>query len=114
MLLTLEQANQRFDSIVSLGEVSQHPSIMKRLTGFSVEPFYPESVIALRRQDNPPAYFPFGVAYIAKTPVLLEENTFYTQRCAGFMVQRYQNYEIDDLFDFLCVERVMQHQWRLE
>ena len=114
MLLTLDQASQRFDSIVSLGEVGQHPSIMKRLSEHGVEPFYRESVTPSRRQDNPPAYFPFGVAYIAKTSVLLEEDTFYTRRCAGFIIQRYQNYEIDDLFDFLCVERVMQHQWRLE
>jgi CMP-N-acetylneuraminic acid synthetase len=111
MLTALDDASDRFDSIVSVGQVSEHPSIMKRLVEGRVEPYYGGETAAARRQDNPPAYFPFGVAYIAKTAALLEENTFYTRRCAGYPIQRYQNYEIDDLFDFLCVESVMRHQW---
>jgi hypothetical protein len=27
----------------------------------------------------------------------------------GYTIERWQNYEVDDLFDFLCVEAVMQH-----
>jgi CMP-N,N'-diacetyllegionaminic acid synthase len=113
MLVLLENNAGQFDAIVSVGEVTEHPSIMKRLDGLGLAPFAPELAQTLRRQDNPAAYFPYGVAYIAKTDVLLAENTFYTQRCMHFAIQRYQNYEIDDLFDFLCVERVMKHQWRL-
>lgn len=110
MLSVLATEGDRFDSIVSLGEVTTHPSIMKRFDGDRVVPFNGQWDAAVRRQDQPPAYFPYGVAYIAKTSVLLEQNTFYTTRCAGFVIQRYQNYEIDDLFDFLCVERVMEHR----
>lgn len=113
MLETLDARAGEFDAIVSVGQVTEHPSIMKRLVGDRMEPFCPELVQTTRRQDNAPAYFPFGVAYIAKTPALLEENTFYMCRCMPFPIKRYQNYEIDDLYDLLCVESVMRHEWRL-
>ena len=91
--------------------MTEHPSIMKRLVGVSIEPFCHELAQTTRRQDNASAYFPFGVAYIAKTDVLLEENTFYTRRCTYFLIKRYQNYEIDDIYNFLCAEGVMKHEW---
>ncbi|HLA73885.1 MAG TPA: acylneuraminate cytidylyltransferase family protein [Steroidobacteraceae bacterium] len=113
MLRKLDERAADFDAIVSVGEVHEHPSIMKRFAGERIEPFAPELVMQTRRQDNVPAYFPYGVAYIAKTATLLEENTFYARRCAAFEIKRYQNYEIDDIYDFLCVESVMKHEWSL-
>lgn len=102
-----------FDSIISVGEVDEHPSIVRRLNGPNLEPFCPEMQQTTRRQDNEPAYFPYGVAYIAKTNVLLAENTFYTKRCTYFKIKQYQNYEIDDIYGFLCVESIMKHEWGL-
>ena len=113
MLEALDNRSDEYDAIVSVGEVSEHPSIMTRLIGERMEPFCAELTQTTRRQDNAPAYFPYGVAYIAKTASLLEENTFYTRRCMPFPIRRYQNYEIDDIYDFLCVESVMKHEWRL-
>lgn len=113
MLLKLHASAESFDSIVSVGEVGEHPSIMKRLNGDRMEPFCPELAQTTRRQDNVPAYFPYGVAYIAKTISLLDEKTFYTRRCMSFPIKRYQNYEIDDIYDLLCVEIVMKHEWGL-
>jgi CMP-N,N'-diacetyllegionaminic acid synthase len=109
----LDQASDRFDSIVTLGEVHEHPSIVKKIHEQSIKPFVSNMASPTRRQDAQLAYFPYGVAYAAKTQVLLSENTFYTERCMGLPIQRYQNYEIDDLFDFLCVETVMKYQWGL-
>lgn len=111
MLETLDTRAEEFDSIVSVGQVTEHPSIMKRLVDERIEPFCPELVQTIRRQDDAPAYFPYGVAYIAKTLTLLEEGTFYTRRCMPFPIKRYQNYEIDDIYDLLCVESVMKHEW---
>lgn len=113
ILQALDARADECDAIVSVGEVAEHPSIMKRLVGGRIEPFCPELAQTTRRQDNAPAYFPFGVAYIAKTSALLKENTFHTRRCMSFQIKRYQNYEIDDMYDFLCVESVMKHEWRL-
>ena len=65
------------------------------------------------RQDNPPAYFPYGFAYIVKVATLLGEETFYPRRSTYHLLKRYQTYEIDDLHDFLCVEAVMRHERKL-
>lgn len=113
MLLKLDASAARFDAIVSVGEVSTHPSITKRLSGDSIEPYCPELQMASRRQDNPPAFFPYGVAYIAKVQTLLAQRTFYPQRCTYHCIQRYQCYEIDDIYDFVTVESIMRHQWKL-
>jgi CMP-N,N'-diacetyllegionaminic acid synthase len=113
MLARVEDQADNFDSIVSIGEVSGHPSILKRQVGHRLEPYCPDLPQTTRRQDNDPAYFPYGVAYIVKTAALLAERTFYTARNTGYVLRRYQNYEIDDIYDFLCVESVMKHEWNM-
>lgn len=113
MLEILEARASNFDSIISVGIADSHPSICKRLVGSQLESFCPNLPVNSRRQDNEPAYFPFGVAYIAKTENLFSEGTFYTRRCTYFVLRRYQNYEVDDLYNFLCAERVMRHEWNL-
>ena len=114
MLEKLLAYYEEFDSIVSVGEVDEHPSIMKRLCGATLSTFCPDLLQTTHRQNNEPAYFPYGVAYIAKTDVLLAENTFYTKRCTYFKIKQYQNYEIDDFYGFLCAEIIMKHKWGLE
>lgn len=113
MLKNLDWRNDVFDSLISVGEVSEHPSIIKQLVGNQVEPFCRELKLTGRRQDNKPAYFPYGVAYVAKTNSLLKEKTFYTERCTYYIIKQYQKYEIDDLYDFLCVQTIMKHEWGL-
>lgn len=113
MLDLIVAQQHKYDSIVSVGEVTEHPSIMLRFVGDGAESYFPTLAQTNRRQDNEPAYFPYGVAYIAKTSVLLKENTFYTKRCMHFLIKRYQNYEIDDIYQFLCTESVMKHEWGL-
>lgn len=113
MLERLIESSNEFDSIISIGEVEEHPSIVRRTRGKTLEPFCPELQQTTRRQDNESAYFPYGVAYIAKTDALIDENTFYTRRCTYFTIKRYQNYEIDDIYGFLCAESVMKYEWRL-
>jgi CMP-N,N'-diacetyllegionaminic acid synthase len=114
MMEHLYMMSADFDSIISIGEVDEHPSIVRRVEGSKLYPFSSELLQNNRRQDNEPAYFPYGVAYIAKTDVLLAKNTFYTQRCTYFKIKRYQRYEIDDIYNFLCVERIMQYEWGLQ
>ena len=100
---------EEFDSLVTIGQVHEHPSIMKRFEDPRVFPWTPGSDSSARRQDLEPAWFPYGVAYVAKTGALREQRTFYTERCMGMPLERFQTYEIDDALDFLCVEAVMRH-----
>jgi len=114
MLEQLNTSETQFDSIISIGEIDEHPSIVRRLNGQNLEPFCTELPQTVRRQDNEPAYFPFGVAYIAKTNALLAENTFFTTRSTYYKIKKYQNYEIDDIYGLLCVENIMRHEWNLD
>lgn len=100
------------DSIVSVGEAATHPSIVKRLVGDILQPFFPLP-LTNRCQDNEPAYFPYGVGYAARTDVLRRERTFYINGASWYPIKRYQCYEIDDLYDFLCVEAIMRQEWKL-
>lgn len=114
MLEKIISMQDQFDAIVSLGEVHEHPSIMKKLGDNKIEPYCKELLMATRRQDNEVAYFPYGVAYIVKTKTLLEEKTFYPGRTTYHKIKRYQCYEIDDIYDFLAVENIMEHEWNLQ
>ena len=103
-----------FDSIMSIGEVREHPSIARRIShnNFLVG-FCRELSISTRRQDNETAYFPYGVAYIAKTILFLKEKTFYLNRNYFYKIKRYQCYEIDDIYDFISVQNIMKYEWGL-
>jgi len=110
MLEKLVSLADRYDAIVSLGEVHDHPAIMKRLSGNDIQPYYPDLEHTGRRQDREPAYYPYGVAYIVKTDTLLREKTFYPARTTYKVVRRHQCYEIDDLDDFLAIESIMKRE----
>lgn len=111
MIEKIIQNKERFDSIVSIGKVNEHPSIMKKIiNGNRLASFCEELEIMTRRQDNDPAYFPYCVAYIAKTTSFLEEETFYTKRNSFYEIKRYQCYEIDDIYDFLAIENILKYK----
>jgi CMP-N,N'-diacetyllegionaminic acid synthase len=114
MIKTIISMEDQFDAIVSLGEVHEHPSIMKKRVGNEIEPYCKKLVMATRRQDNEIAYFPYGVAYIVKTKTLLEEKSFYPRRTTHRMIKRYQCYEIDDIYDFLAIENIMKYEWKIK
>ena len=98
------------DSLVSVGEVHlEHPSIIKRVEEGYVKPFIGTHEEAYQRQQLPSAYFPYSVVYLSKTDALKKCKTFYQQRTVPYFIERWQNYEIDDIYDFLCIEAIMKH-----
>lgn len=113
MIQKIVNLEDDFDAIVSIGEVHEHPSIMKQVDGYIIKPYCFELMMSSRRQDNQPAYFPYGVAYIIKTKALLEEKTFYPVRTTHHVIKRYQCYEIDDIYDFLAIENIIKYVWSL-
>lgn len=114
MIEKISSLEDQYDAIVSLGEVHEHPSIMKKIVGNKIEPYCKDLAMTTRRQDNEAAYFPYGVAYIVKLKTLLEEKSFYPQRTAHHLIERYQCYEIDDIYDFLAIENIMKYEWELK
>ena len=100
---------KKADSVISLGEVhTAHPAIVKKIHKGQIVPYLSCSKIVQRRQDLPSAYFPFGVAYVVKVKEFLATRTIYQKRSLPYLIERWQNFEIDDLCDFLSIEAILK------
>jgi len=98
------------DGLVSVGEVHlEHPSIMKKTHQGMLVPYESDSGPVTRRQELGAVYFPYGVIYLVKTDKLIEQETFYVRNTIPYFIERWQNYEVDDIYDFICIEAVMHH-----
>jgi len=98
------------DSLVSVGEVHlEHPSIMKEISTGYVQPYEQVNAKITRRQDLNAVYFPYGVIYLARTEALIKSGTFYQEQTVPYPIERWQNYEVDDLYDFMCIEAVINY-----
>ena len=101
----------RVDSLVSLGEVHmENPYIVKQVEGGYVKPLILADSPIHQRQQLPRTYFPYGVIYLSTVYALKKWKTFYQERTIPYFIERWQNYEIDDIWDFLCVEAVLQER----
>ena len=43
-----------------------------------------------------------------KTVVFNAEHTIYTSNMLPYYIERWQSYEIDDIYDFKCIETILQ------
>lgn len=112
--LTLFHKNyNNTDGIVSLGRIHlENPSIVKYVENNLIIPLSvngsPGKVT--RRQDYVDYYFPYGVLYIIKTEIIKQERSFYTSRIMPYFIERWQNYELDDIYDFYVIEAIMKRK----
>ena len=113
MIKKLDQLKDRYDSIVSIGEVTEHPSIMKLCEGDDLRPLFPEIQKGSRRQDYDAVFWPYGGLFVNKTDIMIRENSLYSQRLTFHKLKRYQCCEIDDLQDFVQTEAIMKHEWNM-
>ena len=101
----------RADSLVSVGEIAlEHPFISKEIDekGY-VKQFYEVSNNNVtRRQNLFKAYFPYGVLYFSKIFAIKRYKTFYQAKTLPLFIKRWQNYEIDDMWDFICIEAILK------
>jgi CMP-N,N'-diacetyllegionaminic acid synthase len=97
-----------FDSLVSLGKIHlENPEICKHIKeGDLVEPVMSTNTNITCRQQLSPAYFPYGVIYASKTFSLLNSKSFYQERTTSMTIDRWQNYEIDDIYDLICIRSI--------
>ena len=101
-----------YDALVSVGEIKlENPYIAKLVANGHVQPLIKEQAKRFfRRQQLPKAFFPYGVIYASKIAALKKNKTFYHERTAPYFIERWQNYEIDDIYDFICVEAVLKER----
>ncbi len=96
------------DAVVTVGRVHlEQPEVMKCLDADGL--LSPWLGRAAAPQGAGAAWFPYGVAYAVKVSALRKWRSFYPPRVAGYALQRWQNYEVDDEFDFICIESILQH-----
>jgi len=60
------------------------------------------------RQQADKAYFPYGVIYMIKTKIFEQQKIFYTNNIIPYFIERWQNYEIDDIYDFIAIEAILK------
>lgn len=102
----------KVDSLVSVGEVHlENPYIMKKVESGGVKPFIEIDENLYQRQQLPKIYFPYGVIYLSKTSTLKKYKTFYQERTIPYLIERWQNYEIDDVYDFICIEAILRYRF---
>lgn len=109
-IIKLAGDNPECDGIISVGEVHmEHPSVVKRITPVGTITPYLENISSIyQRQQFDKAFFPYGVGYMIKTDVLLKKHSIYTENILPYFIERWQNYEIDDIYDFVCIESIMK------
>lgn len=105
--------NERMaDSLVSLGKVSlEHPAVIKKVdeNGYMI-PFIKNQEKVVRRQELSDAYFPYGVIYLSKVQALSKYRSFYQKRTIPYFIERWQCYEVNDIYDFLAIEAIMKKE----
>ncbi len=94
------------DAVVTVGTVHlEQPDVMKRIDGQGLlSPW-----VAAAPAPGSAALFPYGVAYAVKVSALRATRSFYPPRVLGYPLQRWQNYEVDDEIDFVCIEAILTH-----
>ena len=100
--------------VVSLGEVHmEHPSIVKKISEDSIVEPYVEAQKVTRRQQLDKAYFPYGVVYLVRTDYFEKNQLFYGKDSLPYIIERWQCYEVDDIYDFTAIEAIFKYQQKL-
>lgn len=100
--------------VVSLGEIHmEHPSIVKKISGDGIIQAFSDSHHYTQRQQLSKAYFPYGVAYLVKTGYFEEKRLFYGEDSLPYMIERWQCYEVDDIYDMVAIEGIIKYHQAL-
>ena len=99
------------DSLVCIGKVendSYHPNCVKFQNKLGLlEPYIVNSEPIYQRQQLKECFAVFGGIYISYVHSYREHKTFYQNKTVGYEVERWQMFEIDDIVDFYCCEKLM-------
>lgn len=97
-----------YDSVCSVvplpKDICPHYLMKINTKGF-LEYFLPDGAGYVRRQDVPQAYQRDGTIYLTKTEVLLEQRSFYGDRCLPMMLDPGESLNIDEPADWIEAER---------
>ncbi len=99
----------RADAVVSVSAVHRHPYWMKRVTEDGrLTDFLPAEQIPSRRQELPQIYALNGAIYLSDTRVLLERQTFYTDRTYAYVMPPERSLDIDSPWELYLAELILR------
>ena len=97
------------DSVVSVCQAFSHPYLAKRITTDGrLEDFGPRSEGYLARQVLPPAYVVNGAIYLIRRDVLIEKQTFYTERTYAYVMPPERSLDIDSPWDLYLADLILR------
>jgi len=103
------------EAVVSVTPVHQHPYWMKQVTEDGrLTDHLPLERFPNRRQDLPVVYALNGAIYLAETRILLERQTFYTDRTYAYIMPPERSLDIDSKWDLYLAELVLKDRARRE
>ena len=98
----------RINSLISVGEVNEHPSISFVIKKNRLRNFIKKEKKIYRRQSLEKVYFPYGVIYISKTKSFIKNKSFIDKSTIFYKIEKYKNIEIDDIYDFYKAEAIFK------
>ncbi len=111
-IIKLALNNPLADGVITIAtESHEHPLYAKRLdaNGY-MQPYIRHDKVIHQRQLLDRACYVYGSIYVVKVSSFFEHNAIYTDKILPFPLERWQCYEIDDIYDFICIEAVMKFQ----
>ena len=109
-MIQLTVKNPEKNGVISVGRIHmEHPAIVKRINSEGcIVPYGSTQSMIYQRQQEDEAYFPYGVGYLIKISEFEKYKSIYLENIVPYIIERWQNYEIDDIYDFYCVEKIME------
>ena len=99
---------KKINSLVSVGEIFEHPFLIKIKKKLLLKNFLEIKKKYIRRQDLPNYYFPYGLIYLSKIGSYLKHKSFITNATGHYMIKQYQNIEIDSIYDLYKAESIFK------
>lgn len=104
----LEEHWEDADAVISVCAVDgPHPYKMQTIREGLLEPLITGQDSSVPRQSLPAAYLPNGALYLAKTDVLLEEDTFLPKQSLPLIMPPLASINLDGPMDLLLLEAVL-------
>ena len=97
-------------SLVSVCQAEdQHPCFMFEMEDEgNLVPWSGGKFEPLRRQDVQQAYYLDGSVYISYIDTFFHLRTFCHENTGAYIVPKWKAFEVDDIWDFLCIEAIMK------
>lgn len=100
------------DTVIAVERVEgYHPFTMYSAgdAGF-LTPLLPANKAGVLRQEFPPVFWRNGAVYAIRRSVVMEQNSLYGERVAGFVMPRERSVNIDEPLDWVIAEALLQHR----